>query len=596
MQAQLSSEAQGTVAWHDFVPRLAAHLAAQWPAMEALLAERYHTFVQLAVEQARNLGLRQPASVGRYVNLCFVWGPSFQERPEYAWAAQHLSDASERPALAEWASLHQLLQRSLTELQGLAGAKVDAASLRAADARLLDAIEAWAAEPRAGLARVAAAPPLPRAACDLEAVELRVLPAGVAEGGERPAPVAQDYHWQAGGWQRLPRPEPAPLRIDSQHPLPALISVLAPVAGQGEPCRLQLRARSHASCNGDHHPALSVTGPQDRLRWQGHETRALNWPMVARAPSSRASGPGCLVAEESSPEYYKLELQVCGLRDQGEALGSQHGLIQAWPAAQWWVEIQRPRLAMEQRELITPSHQAQRQSLSRCRVERDGEAQDAQALQAQLDQGLDAACAQALCRLAEAWAQVPALQQPKLEGSLGLLRGSAAFSWGWRLGAEGLAASAWMGLQAQLQLEACLADLEFSAELQLGDARSRLSLRCAGRAELQAQLNRSHAGEPLPALMAQTVSRWRLPLSLSLDPLASETGALLQPVSAPQAALIGELGLRPNSKVGSGWEWYAKLQLEAVSLELLTQDPLMGPSQQTLQLLPALPLLDWSMA
>jgi hypothetical protein len=70
----------------------------------------------------------------------------------------------------------------------------------------------------------------------------------------------------------------------------------------------------------------------------------------------------------------------------------------------------------------------------------------------------------------------------------------------------------------------------------------------------------------------------------------------LQPVSAPQAALIGELGLRPNSKVGSGWEWYAKLQLEAVSLELLTQDPLMGPSQQTLQLLPALPLLDWSMA
>lgn len=596
MQAQLSSEAQSTVAWHDFVPRLAAHLAAQWPAMEALLAERYHTFVQLAVEQARKLGLRQPASVGRYVNLCFVWGPSFQERPEYAWAAQHLSDASERPAMAEWASLHQLLQRSLSELQGMSGAKVDAASLRAADARLIDAIESWGREPQAGLPRRPAAPPLPRAACDLEAVELRVLPAGAAASGDSPPPVALDYQFQAGSWQRLPRPEPAPLRVDAQHPLPPMLSVLAPIAGQGEPCCMQLRARSHANCDGDHHPALAVTGPHQQQRWQGHETRALNWPMWGRAPTSRASGPGCLIAEETSPEFYKVELQVCGLRDQGRAVGPLHSLIQAWPSAQWWTEISRPRLALDQRQAIGHSAAAAPAAISRCRVERDGEAQAAQALQAQLDQGLDVACSEALRRLAEAWANAPLLLHPKLEASLGLLRGLAAFGWGWRLGAEGLAAPAWMGLQAQLQLDACLADFEFSAELQLGEARSRLSLRCADRAQLQAQLSRTHAGEALPALMAQTVSRWRFPLGVSLDPLASETGALLQLAAPLQAALVGELGLRPNSKVGSGWEWYAKLQLEPVALELLRQDPLLGPSQQSLALLPALVLLDWSMA
>lgn len=596
MHAQLSPQAQDAVAWHVFVPRLAAHLAAQWPAMEALLAERYNTFVQLAVDQARKLGLRQPASVGRYVNLCFVWGPSFQDRADCAWAAPYLNDASERPALTEWASLHQLLQRSLSELQGLSGAKVDAASLRAADARLIDAIESWGREPQAGQPQRAAAALLPRAACDLEAVELRVLPAGPAEGGESSTALALDYHLQAGHWQRLPRPEPAPLRIDAQHPLPPMLSVLAPLAGQGEPCRMQLRARSHVSCDGDHHPALAVTGPHQQQRWQGHETRALNWPMWGRAPSSRASGPGCLIAEENSPEFYKLELQVCGLRDQGQAVGPLHSLIQAWPSAQWWVEISRPRLAMDQRQPVRHDVGLATTAISRCRVERDGESQDSLALQTQLDQGLDAACSEALRRLAEAWAKAPLLQQAKLEASLGLLRGMAAFSWGWQLGAAGLAAPAWMGLQAQLQLDACLADLEFSAELQLGEARSRLNLRCADRAPLQLQLKRANADDAMPALMAQTISRWRFPVSASLDPLASETGALLQLAAPLQAALVGELGLRPNSKVGSGWEWYAKLQLEAVALELWCQEPLLGPSQQSLALLPAQVLLDWSMA
>jgi hypothetical protein len=52
--------------------------------------------------------------------------------------------------------------------------------------------------------------------------------------------------------------------------------------------------------------------------------------------------------------------------------------------------------------------------------------------------------------------------------------------------------------------------------------------------------------------------------------------------------------LRPCTTGGSGWEWFATLRLEAVTLPLALTDPLLGQSWANPTLLSARPLLDWS--
>src|ERR1700712_5173245 len=100
-------------AWRDFVRSLGAHLADQWPEMQQRLGERYDAFIDLAVQQAGKRGLSQAASVARYVNLWFVWGPAFHDKPGFEWAVGILA----APPGREWSVVHQLVRRSLAELQ-----------------------------------------------------------------------------------------------------------------------------------------------------------------------------------------------------------------------------------------------------------------------------------------------------------------------------------------------------------------------------------------------------------------------------------------------------------------------------------------------
>ena len=60
-------------------------------------------------------------------------------------------------------------------------------------------------------------------------------------------------------------------------------------------------------------------------------------------------------------------------------------------------------------------------------------------------------------------------------------------------------------------------------------------------------------------------------------------------------ALVGEAGLRPRTTGGSGWEWFAALRIEPVSVPLALTDPLLGSLHQTLPVLPALTLLNWNL-
>ena len=85
MQPQ-NTEALEAAAWRNFSQRLGAQLADHWPAMSERLGERYVAFIDLAIEQASKQGLSLAAGVARYVNLCFVWGPNFQNKPGFDWA------------------------------------------------------------------------------------------------------------------------------------------------------------------------------------------------------------------------------------------------------------------------------------------------------------------------------------------------------------------------------------------------------------------------------------------------------------------------------------------------------------------------------
>jgi hypothetical protein len=561
-------------AWRAFVARLGQHLAAQWPAMPERLGERYDAFVELACQQAQERGLNRAPAVARYVNLCFVWGPGFQDKPGFEWASGLLAAPAER----EIVTAHQLLQRSLTELQRMASPRVDAGSLAQSDARLMDQFGTLG---RRGDMRGPAHAPMPRQACDLEAVEVKLLC----------EPALQRYALTQDDWHREPMPLPPALRADLTRPLPGTLAALSGVGSQGAAVQLQVRARSHAVCDADVHPALHFSGPHGRWEWAGHETRAVSWPLQARAQTPLPLGLGTALAEDTSPELTRLTLAVCGLRDEGDPVGSLTTVVSVWPAAQWWLDLRR---ASATAQSLLPSSAAWAAGTSRCRLECDGVVQDSSALTQQFQSGLDAACAQAVARLNTGWAELPGLSQQRSEVLLGLLTGSASMSWGWQWGAAGLSCPALMRFIGQFDLDACRAELQWGGELAVGGTRTRLNLQTQGVARLQQTVRRELAVPDLTATMMPLVADWAFPFSLSLEPIASDTGALLQQVGPVQGQLIGAAGLRPCTGGTSGWEWFVRLRLEPVQVMLEVLDPVLGTQRFQQPLLPETLLVDWS--
>ncbi len=569
------TEAREAAAWAAFVQQLAEHLVAQWPAMQERLGDKHLTFVELAAQQALKLGLTRAGSVARFANLSFVWGPSFHERAGFEWAQGLLAAPRER----EWATLHQLMRRSLQELERLPDARIQPEALRAADERLMARFGALGSR---GALHPPEPVPLPLQACDLEAVEVRLLELAVNE----------HYQWQAGQWQRVPLPSPAPVRVDAANPMPRLVGVLAHPPGVQPQARVQLRSRSHAVCQGDVHPALRFGGTHGQWRWAGHETRAVSWPVSTLAQPGPAEGPGTAIAEETSPDIFKLELQVCGLRDEGDALGAQNTLLWAWPAAQWFVDIERQAPASQ---AVVPGRDPALKGSTRCRVECDGASQDAQPLRRGFELGLDGATAQALQQLHRILGAIEGCSQLRLEGVLALLVGRAALTWGWCQGPGGLDGRAFMRLLGALEMQACQAELQAETELALDGARARLVLRCVGSSALQLNLRREATEPPLlPTLLPARLSV-RLPFTAELTPLATDTGSLLQLTGPCSGALVGEVGLRPRTAGGSGWAWFAQLRLEPGQLPLAVVDPVLGQRQFLHPLWPAQTLLDWSL-
>ncbi len=581
--------ARADAEWAQFVQTLGEQLAALWPAMPARLGDRYGAFVDHAVQQAAQLGFVRAAAVARYVNLWFVWGSGFQNKPGFEWAAALLAAAR----LREWNTVHQLVQRSLQELARVPDARVNPAALAAADAHLLDHFAALGSR---GALFTSEPDPAPRAACDLQAVELRVLELAVAAA----------YEWQAGSWQRVPLAETAPLRVHAAQPLPPLVALLSLAPGAAVQTRLQARLSTLAVCSAGGHPELRLAGSHGLWRWRGAETRACSWPLATLAQPGPAAGPGTAVAEETSPDVLQLSFNTCGLRDDGEPLGSLQTQLWVWPAEQWWLQLQRqPAAAQPLWATQAPTVRPQ----TRFKLEQDGAAQPVSALTVGFEAGLDQATAQALQALQSAWQRVPGLAAEPGEGVLALLVGQAALTWGWRLGPGGMNDRACMRLVADLQLQAVLADWLLQGELTLAplfspastsaSARARLVLRCHGQAALAGTVRREATplmlAVSLSELLPQVQCRFRLPLQAELTPLASDSAAILQAAGPVTGALVGDAGLRPRSRGGSGLEGLAVLRLEAVELPVQSIDPLLGEHSHRLPLLPAMVLLDWSL-
>ncbi|MEO7244012.1 MAG: hypothetical protein ABIX12_02550, partial [Rubrivivax sp.] len=459
-------------------------------------------------------------------------------------------------------------------------ARIDAAALARVDAQLLDRFGALGA---AGSLHRELPAPLPRAACDLEAAEVRLL---------APAPL-QVYRLGSAGWQREALADPAPLRMGLGLPPPPRVALLAPLPGQGAAPRLQVRLRAAAVCDADHHPAVGFGGAHGRWVWQGHETRAVSFPAAALEQATQPLGPGTAIAEETSPALYRLDLEVCGLRDAGDALGAQQWPVWVWPSTQWWLELRR---TAADAQTVAPEGAAPQRARTRCSVEADGRPQDSGPLDRAFAEGLDARSAAALQALAGAWAEVDGLEHATLEGQLGLLIGDAALTWGWQPGAQGLASRAVLGVGGRLRLQAAQIALVFSGELNLHGVPARVTLRIEGAAPLEQTLAREDDVAPLYAAVLPLRTRFRFPVVATVEPVASDAGTLLQAAGAATGALVGEAGLRPCTTGGSGWEWFASLRLEAVTLPLALSDPLLGQSEANPTLLPARPLLDWSVA
>ena len=177
-----------------------------WPALIQRLGDRRDAFEAAVAQRAAGHGLAAPDEVARYLNLCLAFGHGFEDKTENEWALAILSDERLRPAV----KLHQLLHRAPRELQKRPN---DAATLAAVDQALLDMVDAERLRAQPDNPRVA------RMACDIEAVELRLLD----------STWRQEYQLRDAGWSRVAVDAAQPLRIGGGHAIGERAAPLRPV-------------------------------------------------------------------------------------------------------------------------------------------------------------------------------------------------------------------------------------------------------------------------------------------------------------------------------------------------------------------------------
>ena len=559
---------------------ISAVLAESWPAMTELLQERWPAFVAAAVQQGRKHGFVDARDLARYASLWCIWGPSFDAKPAFAWAAEILADGRRSAQL----KLHQLVHRSREELQrrlpATVGAApvVTAAQLDAALGRVDVQVGALAAARSVFAAETTVAAVTP---CDVGSIDMMV-----AE-----AENLQQYRLAANGWQRV-----AASRANDPHvswsrapDAPVEIAVTSHALRGGAPARLNLRVDAVAVCDARVHPEIVQVGAEGRLAWKGRDAARLSLALYAPSPSIVEAGaamPG--IAAESAFEAQTVRITSCGLRDAGAPFGNVALQLRVYPATQYLSELRHPAWSA----MLWPAAAEAASPAAVCTLEADGAAVDVAPWQRAWVQ-LHAAFRTGMERLYNEWARALDNQSPRLEVEVSPLVGQAGFTWGWQRTAPAVVR---MRTQGTLDLLAFAVDLRLSGELVSGAARARIRLLCKGRSELKMTVaalgSEAAEGQDLKSVLRT----WRFPFTLEIEPLAGAEPATLGVSSGPSpvtGALVGECGLRPRADA-AGVQWFFALRTEPVSVSTETSDPMFGAARDIRPMLPASVLVDWS--
>ncbi len=564
---------------------IGAVLAEAWPAMTERLKERWPAFVEAALQQGRQHGIADPQDLARYASLWCIWGPAFDAKPAFAWAAEILADAR-RPSPLK---VHQLAHRTRAELgkrqpvATSAAPVVTPAQFDAALARVDAQVGALAAaravytevEPRRAIA-----------ACDVGAIDMTVAE---VEG-------LQEYRHGATGWQRaaVAKLGLPPLHWTHAPDAPVRLAVPSNALRAGTAARLNLKVQTEAVCDPRVHPEVVHVSEQGRLAWRGRDAARLSLALYAPALPPSAAGaapPG--IAAAAAPDFQTVRVASCGLRDAGAPFGAVDLALEVYPATQWLVEVRHPAWPA----LVLPAgdQTVEVAAPANCSLQADGTPRDAALWQRQWT-GLHGAFRDAMERLFNAWSRAFDGQATRLEVDASPLVGQAGITWGWR---RVDAANVAMRTQGVLDFIACAIDLRLSGELALGGARARIRVACKGRSEWRGPLAQLGAEGAEGQDLKSALRSWRFPFTVDVEPLASPDLASLSAApaadGAPAAlgALVGECGLRPRPD-GAGFQWHFALRAEALTLALQTADPIVGTGRHVRELLPALQLVDWS--
>jgi hypothetical protein len=552
--------------------QLAAVLGSYWPLVFGRLGERAVAYVDAGVQKAAAHQIFDPTGVARFVNLCCAFGPNFEDKSENEWALAVLAD--ER--LGEWVKVHQLVVRSVGAFaRRSADDQVILKALQQADTALLDAADALQNGSDADSGN------LPRVACDIDAFEIRML----------------DFEWRhqyqnvGGVWQFVAVSGiEASFRLGADRLMPQQISILSRAASSGSSAGVQVRMVMHAHCDQDHHPRLRHIGTHGLSRWNGHLAKSVSWPVDVPAKTATTQAAEITLVEETFPAAGLLFADSCGLRDQGLPVGPLQTRLCAYPADQSLFTMSRKSSL----EVSWPkTHQAIVDFESEptlCRFERDGVAISTKnwvkGFQSSLQQNLSLG----FSGLFSAW-------QARSESSamriaVSLLAGETALTWGWREGDNGIASKPVMRLLAEIDVRNQF-QIELTGEIKLSDTRTRVKLKTQGEVPMKHSILREKETPGLIDALLPLNTRWQSKFEIEFEPFGSEVASMWHSVGAVSGTLNGEVGLRPKL-TGSGWQWYARMNIAPVSVPVTVHDPLLGKTQQIVQLLPAVALVDWS--
>lgn len=564
-------------------------LAETWPALTERLQDRWPAFVEAAVQQGRKHGLRDAGDLARYASLWCIWGPAFDAKPGFVWAAEILGDPRRGAALR----LHQLAHRTRRELQQREAAAASGSPAAGAAAPLTPAqFEAALAGVDAKMGRLAAAravfPAAEAPATALQACDLGTIDMMIAE-----AENLQEYRHSANGWHRVAAPKVADTAVKwTRAPETAVeLAVASHALRGGAPARLNLRIEMLVVCDPRVHPEVVHVGAEGRLAWKGRDTARLSLALYAPAPpplEPNAAPPG--IAAQAPFDAQTVRIASCGLRDAGAPFGDVALQVRVYEATQWLTEVRHP--AWQPMVWPSPAPADPAAPGATCKLEKDGAAADAGAWQ-QAWVGLHAAFRSGLERLYNEWVRVFDAQETRLEVEASPLVGQAGITWGWR---RTSAETVVMRTEGALDLLALSIELRLCGDLVDGTARSRVRVHCKGRSEMRmaiAQLGEQAAeGQSLKAALRT----WRFPFTLELEPLAGAEPATLSAAAVPvpiTGALVGECGLRARAD-GGGQQWFFALRVEPVTIVTEISDPVLGGVRLTRNIFPAMSLVNWS--